>query len=59
MSWWLPFWTFFLIVSLLIFAGLAVAVTVGGFVELRTLFKRQKAESRRQKAVGRSSEVQD
>lgn len=39
MEFWVKFWTVFFIISLVIFAGLAVAVTIGGFFNIRSLFK--------------------
>ena len=39
MSFWVGFWTIIFFVSLVIFAGLAIVVTVGGFFDIRSLFK--------------------
>jgi len=39
MSFWVDFWTVFFVVSLVLFAGLAVVVTIGGFFNIRSLFK--------------------
>ncbi len=39
MNFWINFWTAFFIVSLVLFAGLAVVVTIGGFFNIRSLFK--------------------
>ena len=39
MEFWIDFWTFFFFASLAIFAVLAVVVTVGGFFNIRSLFK--------------------
>jgi hypothetical protein len=39
MNFWINFWAFFFFVSLAIFAGLAVVVTIGGFFNIRSLFK--------------------
>ena len=39
MYFWINFWTVFFIVSLVLFAGLAVVVTIGGFFNIRSLFK--------------------
>ena len=36
---WESFWTFFFFLSLILFAGLAVVVTIGGFFNIRSLFK--------------------
>jgi len=39
MNFWINRWTIFFFVSLAIFAGLAVAVSIGGFFNIRSLFK--------------------
>lgn len=39
MTFWIDFWTFFFAASLIIFAGVAVVVTIGGFFNIRSLFK--------------------
>ena len=39
MNFWINFWTVFFIVSLVLFAGIAVVVTIGGFFNIRSLFK--------------------
>ncbi len=39
MSFWISFWTAFFVVSLVLFALLAVTVTIGGFFNIRSLFK--------------------
>lgn len=39
MNFWINLWTIFFFVSLALFAGLAVAVTIGGFFNIRSLFK--------------------
>lgn len=39
MNFWIYFWTGFFFVSLVLFAGLAVVVTIGGFFNIRSLFK--------------------
>lgn len=36
---WVKIWTFFFFLSLSIFTALAVIVTVGGFFNIRSLFK--------------------
>jgi len=36
---WVKFWSFFFFLSLALFAGLAVVVTIGGFFNIRSLFK--------------------
>ncbi len=39
MNFWISFWSFFFFASLAIFAVLAVVVTIGGFYNIRSLFK--------------------
>ena len=39
MDLWIKFWSFFFFASLGIFAVLAVVVTIGGFYNIRSLFK--------------------
>jgi hypothetical protein len=39
MNFWINFWTGFFIVSLALFALLAIVVTIGGFFNIRSLFK--------------------
>ena len=39
MKFWIDFWTIFFFASLVIFASLAVVVTIGGFFNIRSLFK--------------------
>ena len=39
MDFWINFWTFFFFASLVLFAVLAVVVTIGGFFNIRSLFK--------------------
>ena len=39
MNFWINFWTIFFFVSLAIFAALAVVVSIGGFFNIRSLFK--------------------
>jgi len=47
---WVKIWSFFFFLSLTLFTGLAVVVTIGGFFNIRSLFKdlseaKAKAES--------------
>ena len=44
MNFWINFWSVFFFVSLVVFAGLAVVVTIGGFFNIRSLFKSLTAE---------------
>jgi hypothetical protein len=39
MNFWINFWTIFFVASLTLFAGLAVVVSIGGFFNIRSLFK--------------------
>ena len=39
MGFWMDFWTVFFFGSLVLFAGLAVVVTIGGFFNIRSLLK--------------------
>lgn len=39
MNFWITFWSIFFFASLVVFAGLAVVVTIGGFFNIRSLFK--------------------
>lgn len=36
---WVKIWSFFFFLSLTLFTGLAVVVTIGGFFNIRSLFK--------------------
>lgn len=36
---WVKIWTFFFFLSLSVFTALAVIVTIGGFFDIRSLFK--------------------
>ena len=40
MKFWIVFWTVFLFVSIAVFAGLAVVVTLGGFSDILALFRK-------------------
>jgi len=39
MDFWINFWSFFFFASIAVFAVLAVVVTIGGFYNIRSLFK--------------------
>ncbi len=39
MKFWIDFWTIFFYASLAVFAVLAVVVSIGGFFNIRSLFK--------------------
>jgi len=57
MNFWINFWTGFFIVSLVLFAGLAIVVTIGGFFNIRSLFKNltDRSEQSEQGAVEEDS----
>jgi len=39
MSFWIDFWTVFFLASLVLFAGVVIVVSIGGFFDIRSLFK--------------------
>ncbi len=39
MNFWINFWTIFFLVSLVLFAGVAIVVSIGAFFNIRSLFK--------------------
>jgi len=39
MEFWINFWTWFFIVSIIIFCGLSVVVAIGGYFNIRSMFK--------------------
>lgn len=39
MALWTQFWAWLLVFSLLLFLGLAIVVSIGGFFDIRALFK--------------------
>jgi hypothetical protein len=51
MNFWINFWTAFFIVSLVLFAGLAVVVTIGGFFNIRSLFKNLSGRSEQSEQI--------
>lgn len=46
MSFWPGFWTVFLVLTVLTFVVLAVVVTIGGFFDLKSMFKRIEEQHR-------------
>ena len=50
---WVDFWSFFFFLSLVVFACLAVVVTIGGFFNIRSLFK--SLSERSEEAEGNST----
>ncbi len=57
MNFWINFWTYFFFISLILFAGLAIVVTIGGFFNIRSLFKNltERSEQSEQGAVEEDS----
>lgn len=47
MNFWINFWTVFFMVSIVLFTILAVVVTIGGFFDIRSLFRSLSASSER------------
>jgi hypothetical protein len=39
MNFWINFWKIFFAASLAVFAGMAIVVSIGGFFNIRSLFK--------------------
>ena len=50
MFFWINFWTCVLIFALAVFAGLAVVVSIGGLLDIRTLFRSIEAKHAEQEA---------
>jgi hypothetical protein len=59
MGFWLGFWTVLLIAALAVFAGLAIAVTIGGLFDIRSMFRAIAAQSERRDDETASSELAD
>ena len=54
---WVSIWTFFFFLSLIVFTCLAIVVTIGGFFNIRSLFKDlAKAKEDAQAVEGSDSE---
>jgi len=47
MTYWSGFWAWFLLFGLAVFLGLAVVVTVGGYFDIRAMFKRIREQHQR------------
>lgn len=47
MNFWINFWTVFFMVSVVLFTILAVVVTIGGFFDIRSLFRSLSAGAER------------
>lgn len=39
MSFWATFWTWTFLIAIIFFAGMAVVVAIGGFFDIRALFR--------------------
>lgn len=44
MEFWINFWAVLLVAAMVVFAGLAVVVTVGGFFDIKALFRSMEAK---------------
>jgi hypothetical protein len=53
MEFWIIFWIMLFFASLVLFAVMAVAVSIGGFFNIRSLFKTLSAESDRKDVSGK------
>jgi hypothetical protein len=58
MNFWINFWSFFFFLSLAIFAVLTITVTIGGFLDIRSLFKSLKAQHEKQGSEAKDSRSQ-
>ncbi len=47
MAFWTPFWGLVLLIGLIVFAGLSIVVSIGGFFDIKTLFKSIESQHRR------------
>jgi hypothetical protein len=56
MDFWINTWTVFFFCSLTIFAGMAIVVTIGGFFNIKDLFKGLLEEAEKMKAKEGTSE---
>ena len=57
LEFWILLWKAVLIISLLLFAGLAIVVTIGGAGDIRRLFQALRAEHAQQTAKTSSPDV--
>ncbi|MCK5269407.1 MAG: hypothetical protein KAJ46_01430 [Sedimentisphaerales bacterium] len=48
MDFWVTFWSVFFFVSLVVFAGLAVSVTIGGYFNIRSMFRQLSSQHAQQ-----------
>jgi len=56
MNFWINFWTIFFIASLALFAGMAIVVSIGGFFNIRSLFKSLTERSEQPEDISRKEE---
>jgi hypothetical protein len=49
---WMYFWALLLIFAVTVFAALAVAVTIGGLIDIRCMFRAMEAEPREMEEAG-------
>ena len=49
MEFWIKFWSFFFFASLALFAGLAVVVSIGGFFDIRSMFRSMAEKAAKEK----------
>lgn len=54
---WMILWKFVLIAGVILFAALAVSVTIGGFVDIRHLFSNLRRQHAQQQAEDESGDV--
>ncbi len=54
MDFWTVFWTVLLVLGLIVFAGLAVVVSIGGFFDIKRLFRSFDARQAEDGEAGRS-----
>jgi uncharacterized protein YpmS len=52
MNFWIQFWSWFFFISLALFVILAVVVLVGGFLNIRALFKSLSKQADAQESAG-------
>ena len=52
MAFWVNFWTWLLLFGLLLFLGLAVVVSIGGFLDIRALFSRVREQHDEERVDG-------
>ncbi len=58
MNFWINLWSFVFFASLAVFAGLAVVVTIGGFFNVRSLFRSLTAKHKSQSCRKEDNENQ-